>query len=775
MHTFLFDIRLWLVGYLLVWAGLIHGHEVVEPTKVETELAYMEAPAESGLVDVLSRPVSNWQAVDVLSNFGFRKEAFWIRLVVRNISDTSLYQVARMEYGAHDFVTVYQLNDQNEIAKQWVLGDRVDHIQRPIEDKHAAFPVKLAAGAEQIFFIRVQSVNALILGIDVMDASQHGQVLQITWLLAGLIYGILLVMAFYNFGLAVFIKDKAYAVYVVYVLSFLLFVLVLSGDGYYFLWSDSPELNAYALPFSAAWLMVPSLLFPYFLLDLKHHLRPVARLIQAMVVMVFLFIICIPFLALSDSIKLINFISAITAFGMLIVGAYLTYLKVPIAGIYTFAWFILLVGLTILPLSSLGYIDNNVFTRNANFIGGVLETVILSLALAQRVRQEKEARMHALNESVHAQQEASRNKQLFEGLFHNSPVGIFQAKKSGDILAVNPALVELLGYESEGEIKRKPFDVYRQFDGARELGRKIFKVGEIVDYESRFTPTQGEPIPCSITLRAGKIADEPIVEGFVTDIRERKNTQKIHELMEHERIQSIDHLVTGVAHEMNTPLGNNITSISHIKELLNDVQTDMERGELSRKGFEAFVEDGYALMDIMDNNLQRMSGLVSRFKQLSIAKMDIEQVPVNMYEYFHEVLASQFQLDGSVKTHIECDQNIVLSTYPAAWKMILDQLIDNSVTHGFDATQSEKWLHVQLSKIDGEHWCFRYMDNGKGMDADTLAKIFEPFFTTRRSHEKHAGLGMYRVYNLVTQVLKAEIEVESHSGFALQIEFKAAS
>jgi signal transduction histidine kinase len=56
-----------------------------------------------------------------------------------------------------------------------------------------------------------------------------------------------------------------------------------------------------------------------------------------------------------------------------------------------------------------------------------------------------------------------------------------------------------------------------------------------------------------------------------------------------------------------------------------------------------------------------------------------------------------------------------------------------------------------------------YHDNGHGMDEAVRAQIFEPFFTTRRG-QGGSGLGLHVVYNLVTQLLKGSIRVESAPG-----------
>ena len=67
-----------------------------------------------------------------------------------------------------------------------------------------------------------------------------------------------------------------------------------------------------------------------------------------------------------------------------------------------------------------------------------------------------------------------------------------------------------------------------------------------------------------------------------------------------------------------------------------------------------------------------------------------------------------------------------------------------------------------------------FSDDGKGMDANQLARIFEPFYTTRRG-EGGSGLGLYICYNIVTTQLGGTIVCHSQpeTGCQFDIQFSA--
>jgi two-component system sensor histidine kinase FlrB len=69
--------------------------------------------------------------------------------------------------------------------------------------------------------------------------------------------------------------------------------------------------------------------------------------------------------------------------------------------------------------------------------------------------------------------------------------------------------------------------------------------------------------------------------------------------------------------------------------------------------------------------------------------------------------------------------------------------------------------HVDLTiSTEAERLCFKVRDNGKGMDAATVARLFEPFFTTRSDG---TGLGL-AIARGVARAHGGSIEVNSMPG-----------
>ena len=162
-------------------------------------------------------------------------------------------------------------------------------------------------------------------------------------------------------------------------------------------------------------------------------------------------------------------------------------------------------------------------------------------------------------------------------------------------------------------------------------------------------------------------------------------------------------------------------------------------------------------------NLQRADELVRSFKQVAVDQSSDQKRRFNLHVYIEEILSS---LEPKFKhtrhrVFIQCQNEIELDTYPAAIYQVLINLVMNSLIHGFEH-QDDGEIRIVVS-VHKDRVQLVYSDNGCGMSEDIRLHIFDPFFTTRRGRGG-TGLGMHIVYNLVTQVLKGEIEVSSTEG-----------
>ena len=137
----------------------------------------------------------------------------------------------------------------------------------------------------------------------------------------------------------------------------------------------------------------------------------------------------------------------------------------------------------------------------------------------------------------------------------------------------------------------------------------------------------------------------------------------------------------------------------------------------------------------------------------------------NMAEFkldksFFDMLPIWQQLGKKKNISINTDipTNIILFSYENSILQVLTCLVTNSLEHAFEG-KSEGKIHIH-AEVDKKTLRLAYTDNGCGINPEIVNTIFDPFVTTKRSRGA-IGLGLHITYNIVHQLLKGKIRLES--------------
>lgn len=265
-------------------------------------------------------------------------------------------------------------------------------------------------------------------------------------------------------------------------------------------------------------------------------------------------------------------------------------------------------------------------------------------------------------------------------------------------------------------------------------------------------------------LRALNEELELRVEARTNELKESLESLKKaqEQLVESEKMASLGGLVAGVAHEINTPIGVGVTTISYLQQKADEMDRVYKDGKLKRSDFEKFIKLSMESSSAVLLNLSRASELIQSFKQVAVDQTSEERRTFKIKQYIDEVLLSLRSKYKRTKHEISVSgPEVELDSYPGAVMQVLTNLLMNSLSHGFDGVEAG---HITIkTELQGERVVIEYADDGNGMDEETRARIFEPFYTTKRGRGG-TGLGMHMVYNLVTQRLQGTISCQSSPG-----------
>jgi signal transduction histidine kinase len=242
-------------------------------------------------------------------------------------------------------------------------------------------------------------------------------------------------------------------------------------------------------------------------------------------------------------------------------------------------------------------------------------------------------------------------------------------------------------------------------------------------------------------------------------------------LVQSEKMAALGELVAGVAHEINTPIGIGITAASFLDVKTKEFEKKYKSGDLKKSELESHLN---VLEDISKTiliNMERAGELISSFKQIAVDQSNQKPRLFNLSEYIEGVILSlkpRFK-DTDHKIEISCSDDIEIESFPGAFYQIMNNLLLNSLFHGFK--NMDKGRIDMVFNLEHNYLNFIYKDNGVGMTSDQCMKIFDPFYTTTRG-QGGTGLGMSIVFNLITQTLKGSIDCESPKKNGVTFEIK---
>lgn len=393
----------------------------------------------------------------------------------------------------------------------------------------------------------------------------------------------------------------------------------------------------------------------------------------------------------------------------------------------------------------------------------------------------------------------------FVTIFQRSPVPLVLVRLSNNhqFVEVNDCWTELFGYRRAEVIGRTALDINAWADPSERepFYERLMRERHVDRVELRFRCKDGRILLCQVSGRlfesfgeqmfifsALDITHQREIENEIRELnaeleeRVRVRTLKLeqanaelaqalvsvknmqNELIRSEKMAALGSLVAGVAHELNTPIGNSVTVASTLMEQTEAVLADERAGRLRRSIFDRYLENAAAGTELLLRTLKRASELVSSFKQVAVDQSSDQRRRFDLQNVLQEVAVTLAPICKKTpyKLMLDLAPDIELDSYPGPVGQIITNFVTNSLTHGFEGRASGT-MQLTTRLQDREHVEIAFTDDGIGIPVENQKRVFDPFFTTKLG-QGGSGLGMNIVYNLVTNVLGGKIELRSVPG-----------
>jgi signal transduction histidine kinase len=312
-----------------------------------------------------------------------RDAAYWIRFTVEKQENIELSPVLEIYDIKTDNIQLYIPDGKGGYIKK-ETGDVLPFSKR--EYKHINFVLDLnnIPKGKTTYYIRLKSQHIIYLYGLIRTHQRFVEYATSEYFLLTIFYGIIMAMFIYNLFLYISIKDRVYLYYLLYIISIGIYSLDRDGMGFQFLWSAAPGLNPYLEDLSLTGMVIFSLLYAKTFINTKKSMPLIDKIINFTIVTRLSYYI-VWVLILQKNTNGI-YIDILTLFIPYITG-YISFRKgYTAARYYLLGYTMLFIGLLVAGLESLNLIPGSVFTFYSLHIGVLLQMLILTFALTDKVR-----------------------------------------------------------------------------------------------------------------------------------------------------------------------------------------------------------------------------------------------------------------------------------------------------------------------------------------------------------------------------------------------------
>jgi two-component system, cell cycle sensor histidine kinase and response regulator CckA len=350
-----------------------------------------------------------------------------------------------------------------------------------------------------------------------------------------------------------------------------------------------------------------------------------------------------------------------------------------------------------------------------------------------------------VTERKKAEEALRRTEAQYTSIIQRAPYGIYRTDSTDRLLMANPALVAMLGYDTEEELLGLGYAAafYRHPEESVCRETKYSWVGDAFEGDSTLVRKDASHV--TVRLKARQFHSESGEHGyevFVEDITEKHHLER--QLLQSQKMEAIGQLAGGVAHDFNNLLMvvNSFAELI-LKESYDEAKVRNYTGQIYDAGSKAAA-------------VTRQLLAFSRAQVQDLKVLDLNEVVADWRKVLPRLLGE------SVKMIFSPSALPVLAEVDRGQ---MEQVIMNLVINARDAmpaggTVTITTEHVYLDQAyfgvhdvsiaSGAYVMLSVADTGVGMDAATRTRVFEPFFTTK-GRDKGTGLGLSTVYGIVKQ------------------------
>ena len=480
------------------------------------------APASS-CPNVTPQSVLNCNALKISEvdspNLGFLSEDHWFVATLNNPSAEPRKIYLDLDYALLDKVRVTIFDDSGKTLSQYKTGDMTPFGTRPVDYPTFVFPVEFEPQSVRHFSVLIETGSSMQAPLKVWQPEAFVTAKSTELMLFGLFIGAMIIMAIYNFLLFASTRDKSYLFFSATLLFYALTQSDLTGISFAYLWPNSVDWNNKSLIILASAAMISLGLFSAEFLRLNDNSFYTKSLVNTCIVLCSLWVLLTPFIGYQ--LLIVGTAVVVSLFPFIL---YVKSIQLWIKGYIPARYFVMafscfVIAMLVYVLNKFGVVERTLQTEYAMHVGAAAVVILLSLALADQVNQEKRARERA-------QASAIESLRKFEEIYNNSSEGMFRLSVRGQFVSANQAFLSMLKADSLAELEAKFADFDQLLDDDQGALVDLIQQGQLKKDWLVNCVNDGQ-IWAAVNLRMVEdpIDRERIIEGSMIDISDRKASE----------------------------------------------------------------------------------------------------------------------------------------------------------------------------------------------------------------------------------------------------------
>ncbi|MBV9962154.1 MAG: sensor histidine kinase [Parafilimonas sp.] len=619
---------------------------------------------------------------EILNFYNTAHKLFWVHFSLKNITaNPSLY--LNINYSLIDKLVMYEIDSS---------GNKIDSLTQGFNVKNSSqtpfFNLNIKPGEGKDYYLKIETKAPIFIPLEIGPLEKFTKRFERRDNLTGLYLGIMLALFFYNAFIYFFVKDKSYIYYIIYTLFMALTQITIWGYAWRFLGTGT-TLNYYLIILFPSIAGISNIQFAKIFMNLKTDFPVANKIFNAFII---IYIIAITLVFTNQYFYAYRVIDT----NVLFLSIYAISISVIAlrrgnrAALFFFiSWVVLLLALILYVLRNFEIIPYNKVPSYLLYVGSAIQTILLSIALADRINiykketalsQERALKISLENEKLVKEQNIVLEKEV--------------ANRTSELKQSNTQLNDALTNLKDAQTQLV------EAEKMASLGQLTAGIAHEINNPINFVKSNINPLRLDVkdlveVLNAydelHSVNDTNAYKQKLAEIQELKEDMDISFVR-----KEIDSLIIGIEE-----------GAERTAEIVRGLRTFSRIDEAALKTVN--VHDGIlSTLVLLKNNIPHYIKVIKEFN----AEGEVECFPGKLNQVFMNILTNATQAIKAKPVKAD-EESITISTKD------VDGQIEISIK-----------------------------DTGPGMTEEVKHRIFEPFFTTKDVGEG-TGLGMAIVFKII--------------------------